>query len=192
MPVVVQTNLEKLPMVINGMQGMDDSFSDAVYKELSADKHIYRHYRSVDGKQVDLYIGYYGTAKGGRTGHNPMACLPSQGWGLTEAREIILKSRDYPDGVPVRYLLSSKGDTTLTTICWYQSDARKVLSNGIKQNIESFLGRVFRNRNDGAYVQITVLSDQGETEVAKGIAKSFSEHLLDLLPQYWPVENESE
>jgi EpsI family protein len=187
-PVVVETNLEKLPMEIYGMQGVDDSYPEAVYKELNADKNIYRHYRSRDGKQVDLYIGYYGTAKGGRTGHNPLACLPSQGWGMTDSREIILKSRYYPDGIPVRYLLSSKGDLTLTTVCWYQSAGNKVLSTGIKQNIESFLGMVFHNRNDGAYVQVTLLSDREETEAAKGVAKSFSECVIDLLPGNWPKE----
>jgi EpsI family protein len=187
-PIVIETNLEKLPMEINGMHGVDDTYPDAVYKELNADKNIYRHYRSQDGKQVDLYIGYYGTAKGGRTGHNPMACLPSQGWGMTESSKIILKTRCYPDGVPVSCLISARGDLTLTTVNWYQSDGNKVFSDGIRQNIESFLGMVFRNRNDGAYVQITVLSDKEGTGAAKEIASAFSEHLLDLLPDYWPVE----
>jgi hypothetical protein len=79
-PVVVKTNLENLPMEIAGYKATDVFFSKAVYDELNADKHVYRHYRSSDGQQVDLYIGYYGTAKGGRTGHNPYACLPSSGW----------------------------------------------------------------------------------------------------------------
>jgi EpsI family protein len=187
-PVVIESNLEKLPMEINGMQGIDDSYPEPVYKELNADKNIYRHYRSIDGNQVDLYIGYYGTARGGRTGHAPIACLPSQGWGLTDSREITLKSRHYPDGVPVRFLLATKGDTTLTMVYWYQAAGKKVLSNGISQNIESFLGMVFRNRNDGAYVQITLLSDKEDTEDAKAKAKSFSEQILNLLPNYWPVE----
>jgi EpsI family protein len=181
-PVVIESNLEKLPMEINSMHGIDDSYPESVYKN------IYRHYRSRDGKQVDLYIGYYGTAKGGRTGHNPLACLPSQGWGMTESREIILKSRHYPEGIPVRYLLSSKGDLTLTTVYWYQSAGNKVLSDGIRQNIESFFGMVFRNRNDGAYVQVTLISDKEDTEAAKASAKSFSEQILNLLPNYWPVE----
>lgn len=187
-PAVVATNLENLPKEINGMQGIDDSFPESVYKELNADKHVYRHYCSGDGRRVDLYIGYYGTAKGGRTGHNPIGCLPGQGWGLLESQDIALKSNYYPDGVPVNYLLSTKGDLCITTIYWYQTDLTKVLSNGIKQNIQRFLGMVFHNRNDGAFVRITLLSDREDAESAKTIATSFSEQILNILPNYWPIE----
>jgi EpsI family protein len=187
-PSVVETNLEKLPMEICGMQGIDDTFSETVYKELKADVNVYRHYRSSNGGEVDLYIGYYGTAKGGRTGHNPIGCLPSQGWGLQESREIKLKCVYYPDGVPVNYLLSSKGDLSMTTIYWYQSASRKVLSNGIRQNIQRFLDMIFHNRNDGAFVRITLNADRKDAGAAKKRAEYFSEQILNLLPNYWSAE----
>src|SRR5665811_1355673 len=81
-PVIARTNLEYLPKEIAGYKGVDDTFPEAVNRELNADKQLYRHYRSSDGSQIDLYIGYYGTAKGGRTGHNPYACLPGAGWAI--------------------------------------------------------------------------------------------------------------
>jgi len=187
-PVVVMTNLENLPMEINDMQGVDDSFPELVYTVLNADKNIYRHYLARDGSRVDLYIGYYGTAKGGRTIHSPTVCLPSQGWGLQESREIKLKSAYYPEGVPVNYLLSTKGDSSITMIYWYQSAGTKVLSNGIRQNIQRFKDMIFRNRNDGALVQITLVADKKDVGAAKKRAESFSEQILNLLPHYWPVE----
>jgi EpsI family protein len=187
-PVVVKTNLENLPKEINGMQGVDDSFSEAVYQALNADKHLYRHYLGQNGKQVDLYIGYYGTAKGGRTAHNPIGCLPGQGWGLLESREIILKPSYYPKGVPVNYLLSSKGDTVITTIHWYQSAGSKVISNGISHNTQRFMGMVLRNRNDGAFVRVTLVSDKTDADAARAFAESFALRILNLLPDYWPVE----
>lgn len=187
-PVVVETNLEKLPETINGMQGVDDSFSESVYKELNADKNIYRHYRSHNGRQVDLYIGYYGTIKGGRTAHNPIGCLPSQGWGLQECKEIKLKSATYPGGIPVNYLVSTKGDSIITTIYWYQSGGTKVMSNGIRQNIQRFRDMIFNNKNDGAFIRVTVISDKEDAVAASKLAESFSEQILNLLPNYWPVE----
>ena len=187
-PAVVETNLEKLPMVISGMQGVDDFFSESVYRELNADITVYRHYRSSDGGQADLYIGYYGTAKGGRTAHNPIGCLPGQGWGLQESREIKLKCGYYPDGVPVNYLLSTKGDSSITTIYWYQSAGTKVLSNGIRQNIRRFQDMIFRNRNDGAFVRVTLIADKKDAGTAKIRAESFSEQILNVLPNYWPIE----
>ena len=49
-PSVVTTNLENLPMEINNFKAVEDSFSQAIYDELNADMHIYRHYRSNNGK----------------------------------------------------------------------------------------------------------------------------------------------
>jgi EpsI family protein len=187
-PHVVATNLEKLPMVINGMHGVDDYFPDAVGTLLNTDKDVYRHYRNPDGSQLDLYIGYYGTAKGGRTIHTPLICMPSQGWGLQEYREIKLKCRYYPDGVAVNYLLSSKGETNIVTIYWYQSSGTKVLSSGFKQNVQRFLDMVCRNRNDGAFVRVTLEADRGKVAEALKKAEAFSVQLLNLLPNYWPFE----
>jgi len=186
-PVVVETNLD-LPMEINGMVGSEDSFPESVYQELNADKNVYRHYRSKDGRQVDLYIAYFGTAKGGRTGHSPLFCLPSQGWGVQDSREIILESSYYPHGVAVNYIYSTKGDSALITIYWYQSARTKVLSSGIKQNVQRFLGMILHNRNDGAFVRVTIDSDKEGAGEAMKLAKSFSERIVELLPSYWPVE----
>ena len=187
-PVVVHTNLEKLPREIIGMQGIDDSFSQSVYQALNADMHLYRHYMSKDGRQVDLYIGYYGTTKGGRSTHTPIGCLPGQGWGLLESKEITLKPSYHPEGVPVNCLISSKGDTIMTTIHWYQTAGTKVISNGVRHNIQRFLGMILRNRNDGAFVRITVESDRDSAGGARRLAEAFSLRILNLLPKYWPEE----
>jgi|WetSurMetagenome_2_1015567.scaffolds.fasta_scaffold223023_2 EpsI family protein len=188
-PSVVETNLENIPMEISGMHGVDDSFSESVNEMLNADINVYRHYSAKNISQMDLYIGYYGTAKGGRTRqHDPLICMPSQGWTLSESHEIKLKSKDYPDGVSVNYLLSTKDDLSLTTIYWYQSAGSKVLATGIKQNIQRFLGLVTHNKNDGAFVRITTLCGTEEAKAAMYRAMSFSEEIMDILPNYWPVE----
>ncbi len=187
-PVVVKTNLENLPMEIAGYRATEDFFQAPVYKELNADKHVYRHYRNADGKQVDLYIGYYGTAKGGRTAHNPYGCLPGGGWGIVEARLVPLRMSKYPEGVGVNFILARKGEAYEAVFHWYQSAGSKVLSTGIEQNILRFIGRVFYNRNDGAFVRVSALTGEKGIEEANLLAKSFAEQILDLLPHYWPVE----
>ncbi len=187
-PVVVKTNLENLPMEIAGFKATEDFFSDSVYKELNADRHVYRHYQNAEGKKVDLYIGYYGTARGGRTGHNPYACLPGAGWGIVDLKQVKLKAKYYPKAVPVNYVLARKGEIYESVLHWYQSAGTKMLSTGIQQNIQRFIGRVFYNRNDGSFVRISVLTDQRGLKNADLLAKSFAENVLDLLPKYWPVE----
>ncbi len=187
-PVVVKTNLENLPMEIAGYKATEDFFPDSVYKELNADRHVYRHYRNADGKQINLYIGYYGTAKGGRTGHNPFGCLPGAGWGILEVRQLKLKTNRYPGGVSVNLILAHKGEACESVLHWYQSAGDKVLSTGIQQNIQRFIGRILYNRNDGAFVRVSVFTGQRGVEEANLVAKSFAERVLDLLPEYWPVE----
>jgi len=187
-PVVVKTNLENLPMEIAGFKATSDSFSQSVYDELNADKHIYRHYSSQDGRKVDLYIGYYGTAKGVRTSHNPYGCLPGAGWGITKAHDVKLKPRSYPQAVKVNYILAQDGDTFDVVLHWYQSQGNKVFSNGFQQNIQRFIGRIFYNRNDGAFVRISTFSDRNGIEKSKDLVQFFAENILTLLPRYWPLE----
>jgi EpsI family protein len=188
-PVVVQTNLENLPMVISGYTAKEDSFSEAVYKELNADKHVYRHYISQDGDQVDLYIGYYGTAKGGRTGHNPYACLPGGGSAIVDTDVIYLKQTATGKSVPINYVLARKDGTNTILLHWYQTAGEKVVSTGLSQNIERFKGRVLHNRNDGAYVQVTTATySENDVQKNRAGAVQFAENVLNLLPGYWPVE----
>lgn len=186
--VIVSTNLENLPMKIAGFKATEDFFSESVYKELNADKHVYRHYRSDDGRQVDLYIGYYGTAKGGRTPHNPYACLPGSGWGIVKANKIKLDVAYYPNGVEANYILSQKGLNYDVVLHWYQSDRDKIMATGIQKNIQRFFGRIFHNKNDGAFVRVSVTTDQKHIEESKRLAKFFSQKVLALLPDYWPLE----
>lgn len=187
-PRVIETKLENLPMEIAGFRGLEGRFPDSVYKELNADRHVYRHYRDRTGRQVHLYIGYYGTAKGGRTGHNPYACLPGAGWAIIEARNLRLKTRKFADGVDLNWVLARKGEVYETVIHWYQSAGVIVLATGFDQNIQRFLGRILHNRNDGAFVRVSVLTHEEGLPAAGDLARSFSVNILDLLPDYWPVE----
>jgi EpsI family protein len=187
-PIVVQTNLEKIPMEIYGYLASEDSYSDAIYSELNADKNLYRHYKSHNGNRIDLYIGYYGTAKGGRTRHNPYGCLPSAGLAILEAKKIYLKQVVSGKIVAVNYILSRNNDMNIILLHWYQTSGNTIVSSGFKQNIERFIGRIRNNRNDGAYVQITASTTDDDVNITSKRVAQFAEKVLNLLPYYWPEE----
>lgn len=189
-PVVVSTNLENLPMEISGFTATNDSFSQAVYDELNADLHVYRHYRSPEGKQVDLYVGYYGTAKGGRTPHNPYACFPSAGWAIVAEHTVLLQPKGYDRNVGIKFLHVRKAGVHNIVLHWYQSAGDKVLATGLQQNIQRFMSRILHNRNDGAFVRISAIETEGNTDQAFEMVKAFSEEILALLPLYWPMEKD--
>lgn len=186
-PIVLATNLERLPHEVAGFRATDDSFAPSVYRELNADLNLYRHYRDGAGRQVDLYIGYYGTAKGGRTPHNPYACLPGAGWGVVVARPVSLTTAA-GDTVKVNYLLAQKGEMYQTMLHWYQSAGDKVLATGLAQNVQRFLGRLLRNRNDGAFIRVSIVSGPQDLKGDLDLARSFAGEVKNLLPRYWPVE----
>ncbi|BCA79493.1 exosortase C-terminal domain/associated protein EpsI [Desulfuromonas sp. AOP6] len=186
-PAVLQTRLETLPKDLAGYLGRDNRFPDSVYRELNADLHVYRHYLGTNG-QVDLYIGYYGTAKGGRTGHNPYACLPGAGWAIVESSAIQVPTSYRPEGVTLNYVVAHKDGVNNVLLHWYQSDGTKVLANGFQQNIQRFVGRILHNRNDGAYVQVSAFTTGDEVASTRLKLENFAREVLNLLPEYWPVE----
>ena len=186
-PVVLKTNLENLPMHIAGYQGMEDSFPQTVYDALQADFHLYRHYRTPQ-EELSLYIGYYGTAKGGRTGHNPFGCLPGAGWGIVDSETIVLKPGYHPQGVEVNSVVARRGEVYNVMLHWYQSAGTKVLASGLQQNLQRFQGRVLHNRNDGAYVQVYAMTEEQDIAIVQERLAAFAVEVLELLPEYWPEE----
>lgn len=186
-PLVLQTNLENLPMEISGYIGSDDRFSDEVYAELNADQHVYRHYKGSLG-EINLYIGYYGTAKGGRTGHNPYACLPGSGWAIVERGVVTVPTSYRPDGVTLNYLVASKDGVNNVLLHWYQAAGTQVLATGLQQNVQRFTGRVLHNRNDGAYVQVSSFAEAEYVSEIRATVQDFAQRILEQLPAYWPLE----
>ncbi|BCS54963.1 exosortase C-terminal domain/associated protein EpsI [Geobacter sp. SVR] len=186
-PKVVSSSLQELPYAMGGYRGTDDSFPEAVNRELNADASLYRHYRSGDGRNVDLYIGYYGTAKGGRTGHNPYGCLPGAGWAIVEARRVPVGT---VSGTPemVNYVRARRDGVNTIMLHWYQTAGGTVMSNGVYQNMERFISKLLRNRNDGAFVQVTLQAEDDRIAQATERARNFAVLVLRHLPEHWPVE----
>lgn len=186
-PVVVRTNLENLPMHLVGYQGVEDAFPQEVYDALRADLHLYRHYRTPQD-ELSLYIGYYGTAKGGRTGHNPYGCLPGAGWGIVDTKTVLLKPEYRPQGVQVNAVVARRGEVYNVMLYWYQSAGTKILATGLQQNLQRFKGRVLHNRNDGAYVQVYAMAEEKDIAATQQRLAAFALEVLELLPEYWPEE----
>lgn len=187
-PAVVEKNLGKLPMYIDGYTGRSDRFPASVYQVLDADENVYRHYVSAQGNRVNLYIGYYGTAKGGRTGHNPLGCLPGSGWAILQNRKAKLTTSLYPEGVAVNYILARKEGLYTTMYYWYQSAGTKVLASGVSQNLKRFFSKILFNRDDGAFVEVYSISEPDKVQKSSLLSEGFADHIVDLLPHYWPLE----
>ncbi len=199
--VVAAVNLDHLPRQILGFEGRDDRFDESVYRVLNADYHLLREYRSDAHPAVWLYIGYYGTAKGGRPSHVPQSCYTGQGFSIVEWTRIALPSPEPSRPVPSRVegraspeqgrrvnkMHVKRGNEHQLVLFWHQSKD-KVLADGIEQNLHRLKNRLLYNRDDGAFVRLsTSMSPDNEAE-ALALLQNFAGELLRLLPAYWPVE----
>lgn len=192
--VVIQAlNLDHFPAQIDDYASVEDiTMQDSVIKELDTDAFIYREYENDKSQKIILYIGYYGTKKGGRTGHNPYGCYPGGGWSIIEdsnvSLPIIIKGKKRE--VTLNSLLVKKGSYNELVYFWYQSSGDEVLSSGIGMNIHRFKSRLFYHRNDGAFVRVSTPVGNNLAETEKRI-KTFIQNLIPMLEQYWPVEVET-
>lgn len=189
LPEVVEKRLDNLPYTIGTWEGKDFSFDQIIIDELDTDESVARNYIDRNNNYIiTLYIGYYGTKKGGRTGHNPNSCYPSSGWNI-----ISDTSANVIEGGRVNRLLVKKGDMTQAIYHWYQ-DGDKIIQSGIEQNINRFINKVRLNRDDGAFVRISIEmaghAERGRSEGAEETLIQFGRLLMPLIAENWPVEKE--
>ncbi|GAX62952.1 hypothetical protein SCALIN_C45_0110 [Candidatus Scalindua japonica] len=181
MPDVVDKRLANLPHTIETWKGDDFSLDQLVIDELDTDVSISRNYVDINDKHiVTLYIGYYGTKKGGRTAHNPNACYPSSGWRIMSDTGTTIADGH---GAVNRMVVKRRGVSRIV-YHWYQ-DGDKIIQSGIEQNINRFINKVRFNRNDGAFVRISI---DGRTDGAEDVLIQFGRLIIPLIAENWPVE----
>ena len=75
------SELATLPTRIDLYRSRDVPLESTVESVLQADFNLQRSYLRGD-LVVWLYIGYYGTTRGGRPEHTPRGCYTGAGWGI--------------------------------------------------------------------------------------------------------------
>ena len=80
--------LAQLAPSLGSWSSEDVPVDDDVARMLRADFNVQRAYRHSLGDVVFLYVGYYGTARGGRPEHTPWVCYPSTGWEILASRVV--------------------------------------------------------------------------------------------------------
>src|SRR5262245_59075442 len=79
--------LAELPARVGSWRVAEDiPIEPAIESELDADLNLHRMYVWPASPPIWLYVGYYGTDRGGRPEHTPQFCYPSQGWVIASER----------------------------------------------------------------------------------------------------------
>ena len=151
---------------------------------LRADFNVQRAYQHSLGDTIWLYVGYYGTARGGRPEHTPWVCYPAAGWAIESAREVTL---DPASGLRANELVvGSEGERRLV-LFWYRSEERTGITGGVALSLSHLRDRLLRGRADIALVRVSTPIDGDET-AARSQLVGFAAEIDRQLAAHWPRE----
>ncbi len=186
-PLAVRAeSLAEIPNLIDRWQGEDLEVESDIAEMLDADFNVQRVYQHPVGGFVWLYVGYYGTERGGRPEHTPWACYPSNGWNIL--RKSVIELAPGGDLRANEILVEREGEKRLVHF-WYQSYRREGMLGDIDQAIERLRNRVMEGRADGSLVRLSTPLDVHDSEdIARVRLKQFAASLVPHLREHWPEE----
>ena len=177
--------LATLPLVISDWQGEDIPLGQTVEAELRADFNLQRIYLDRGGVPIWIYLGYYGTDRGGRPEHTPRFCYTGAGWSIDSAQTISLDPAHQLRAK--EYLVSREGERRLV-VFWYRSHRRTGMTGGLDQNLDRMAGRLFAGRADGALIRTSTPLEGDDVEGARARLVDFARTLDALVAARWPEE----
>ncbi len=180
-------SLSALPIDLGSFRGVDTEVGENVEAILDADHHVQREYTHAVGDVVWLYIGYYGTERGGTPEHTPRTCYQAQGWSIVDSADVVIDSDSGTRAV--EYLVRS-GDEFQLVLYWYRSFRASGLTSTWALRLDHVLGKVTRGRGDGALIRLsTPLVGPGDRSTGRMLLTSFARELELQLAPVWPNES---
>ena len=85
--------LAGLPSQVGSWISIEIPLDAAVESMLQADFNLQRTYVHPLGDVIWFYVGYYGTARGGRPEHLPRTCYRAHGWNIVAKRALDIDPR---------------------------------------------------------------------------------------------------
>jgi EpsI family protein len=177
--------LERLPAELGAWRSSNVAMDPAVEGVLRADFNLQRAYVHPLGEVVWLYVGYYGTTRGGAPEHLPGTCYPAAGWEIVEERHIDV---DPSVGLRVNEFLLQRETERRLVHFWYRSYRGTGIVSGLWLRFDHFLGQLSQQRADGALVRISTPIRGQEVIVARSRLVGFGTGVDGLLEDHWPVE----
>lgn len=177
--------LARLPVRFDSWVAEEVPLEETVESILRADFNIQRLYRHPLGGSVWLYIGYYGTERGGEPEHTPAACYEAHGWRIESSRHLAVA------GIPGlrvnEYVVSQGGEWQLVHF-WFRSYRRTGLLGAVDRSVDRLLGRLSQGRADGALIRLSTGLAGRDVVPARARLLGFAAQLEPALSRHWPSE----
>ena len=183
---VDSASLAGLPHEVLAWEGRDIPMEGSVEEMLRADEHVQRSYFDEAGGRVWLYVGYYGTARGGRSEHTPWVCYPSAGWAVLDEHS---RKLSVGSNAVIQEIVVERGAERRLVHFWYRTSRSAHVVGELPHAWDRFLGRLTLGRADGAFVRLSTPLDGEGPESGRARLRSFGRALDEQLAVHWPTES---
>ncbi|MFK7897293.1 MAG: exosortase C-terminal domain/associated protein EpsI [Myxococcota bacterium] len=177
------TAFEALPNELNGWRAFEIEMDESVSEMLGADHNVQRAYVHPLGYQVFVYVGYYGTERGGTPEHTPDICYPSQGWAIAEQE---VQRVGGSDGFDLQEFIVQNGDERRLVHFWYRTSLRSGITSVMGLRLNHFWGRLRENRGDGALIRLSTRILDDDLAQARNRLYGMDAVVEEALGEIWP------
>ena len=154
-----------------------------IVKALELDEYANQGYSN--GREVIfLYIGYYLNKKKLGAAHDPLVCFPGQGWVPSEIKEGSLKMP--PGGnssISFSTMTVQRGLKKEFILYWFQS-YDQTAPNTFYQKIISLRQRILKQREDNAFVRISIPVEGRSLDESREIVFKFIKSFYPVFLEY--------
>ncbi len=176
------TRFDALPSSLNGFQAVELEIDESVSKMLAADHNVQRAYLHPQRFVVFVYVGYYGTRRGGTPEHTPDVCYPAQGWEIVASRT---HSVGGAEGFDVREFVVEKDGEQRLVHYWYRTTFATGITSVPGLRLQHFWGRLTGNRGDGALIRLSTQIHEGGLDGARSRLYGLDLALEEALETVW-------
>ena len=188
--VPVKKPFSTFPKMIGEWVGRESFFEQKVYEILGVEESVLISYKNSDGREVQLYVGYYESQREGDLIHSPKHCMPGSGWEITQTSlEEMTILGDKRKKIKMIKLILEKGIHRQVVLYWFQSRGRFISSEYL-QKIYLIWDAIFKNRTDGSFVRLIAPLHREGMEYTLDYLKTFAQKLIPVLEEYIPGEED--
>jgi EpsI family protein len=178
--------LRELPPTVADWRAIDIPIEQDVADMLRADLNVQRAYVHPQGYVVYVYVGYYGTTRGGTPEHTPEMCYPAQGWKIL-ARDSFDVGGE-PGFAAREFVVEKDGDRRLVHF-WYRTADETGIQSTAALRWHHFWARLSAGRGDGALVRLDTPIEDGDIDAARLKLLPMDRAIESAVTIVWPTEH---
>jgi EpsI family protein len=167
-----------------GVPAVDIRVSDDEARVAGYSNYIVHDFPGIEGRTVNIYVGYYDEQRQGKTIHSPRNCLPGNGWEPISRNVITVNSARFGAVGINRYELVREQDRSIV-FYWYQGRGR-VANNEYLVKYQLLRDAAVLGRTEESIVRIVVPVIGDDVASADRIGRELAGPLIDDVERVMP------